>query len=145
MYKASVSSGSIGKDLENVKKIVKIFKKSVYNANKPEGFDLLQEVPTRFFTTFDVVQRFLKVEKFIQGLFEAKNSATDATDKVQAAFDALLFEQQPGGSTSYPELEEIDIFFAPKLHAQKNWKLRSIRPSCSLFLSWSASRRSFIC
>jgi len=56
------------KDFNAMKKIVTHSKKSVWNANLPMGYHLIQEVETRFGTHFIVAERFLKSSKKVRDL-----------------------------------------------------------------------------
>lgn len=53
---------SIYQDLMKVEVILTLFEKTGLNDQMPSGMSLVQEVPNRFGTTFDVVERFRKAE-----------------------------------------------------------------------------------
>lgn len=55
-----INISEISKTLTAIKNIVATVKHASLNDEMPEGYALLQEVTTRFGTTFDVVERFIK-------------------------------------------------------------------------------------
>ena len=71
-------------DLQNIKNIIRIFKQSNWNSLLPAGYKLMQEVETRFGTTFQVVKRFLKSSAHVQDIIAVKDSVPART-----AFAAL--------------------------------------------------------
>lgn len=69
---SSVVNGQTGKDLEQVMKIVALVKKEGFTATLPDCFMLLYEVPTRFGSTFTLVERFVKVIPFVPSVVEGQ-------------------------------------------------------------------------
>lgn len=116
MGSAEKYCGCVGKDLDRVNKIMALFKNSGFNARLPEGCALLQEVLTRFGTTFDVVTCFLKVAPIIPSALEG--NMADSEVKARSIYDALSVEEAADGSRTFPALESITKCFAPLRHAQ---------------------------
>lgn len=64
----------IAKDLALIKNNVGTFKHANSFEELPDGYALIQEVPTRFGSTFDVTQRFIKSASRLTELVSAKTS-----------------------------------------------------------------------
>jgi len=103
----------ISKDLGAVKTIVRVFKHGSWNSLLPDGFALIQEVETRFGTTFSVVERFLKSARKVIAIIERKESLA-AKDALQS----LQMETNRNGDVSFPALEAIITSFEPIREAQ---------------------------
>lgn len=101
-------------DLDSVKRIVQAFKKSFLNGQLPSGYHLIQEVETRFGTTFMAVQRFLKCSSLVKQLLMTHN-----LHSANMAFSSLLsFNNQNGASVSYPALEAVVDAMKPVISMQ---------------------------
>lgn len=91
----------IATDLKAVKEIVRIFKQSQWNHSLSDGRKLIQEVETRFSTTFMVVKRFLSSAEEVFEVIERQNSIS----AVNAKQNILVIRY--AGYTSFPALEAI--------------------------------------
>lgn len=98
-------------DLECLKKLVTVFKKSGLNEKLPSGKALMQEVPTRFGTTFDMVKRFVEGSPYVVQTIEAAEQ--ESSSKASDLLDAI---QVSDGV--YISFEAIVKCFAPIRHAQ---------------------------
>lgn len=110
-----IISSEISKNLNLVKSIVSTVKHADFNQEMPDGYSLLQESPTRFGTTFDVVKRFLKSAEQLQLLISSKSG--DSKDKISKNLSKLstsTFDNRK----CYPALEAILDVFASIRHAQ---------------------------
>lgn len=68
--------GLICRDLNSVKLIVRVFKQIGLNGKLPYGYHLIQDVETRFGSSFLVLQRFLKSADLIEYLLSTGNHST---------------------------------------------------------------------
>ncbi|KAI0563666.1 zinc finger BED domain containing protein [Gracilaria domingensis] len=118
----------IANDLSSVKTIVRIFKQGNWNLSLPDGYALIQEVETRFGTTFAVVERFLKSSKHVASIIASKDS-----ESAKTAFDSLLTETKPNGDVVYPALETISNCLRPVCHVQTALEAQST-PTIHLIL-----------
>ncbi|KAI0559172.1 Ribonuclease H-like protein [Gracilaria domingensis] len=118
----------IANDLSSVKTIVRIFKQGNWNLSLPDGYALIQEVETRFGTTFAVVERFLKSSKHVASIIASKDS-----ESAKTAFDSLLTETKPNGDVVFPALEAISNCLRPVCHVQTALEAQST-PTIHLIL-----------
>lgn len=104
----------VHQDLESVKALVRIFKAGGWNNGLPDGCALYQECETRFGTTFEVVQRFLKAAPHVAIMVGTKNhaGATTALDAIEKNTDTET------GTVSYPALQAIIDVFRGVRHMQ---------------------------
>ena len=107
----------IFEDLQAVKKIVRIFKQANWNALLPEGYKLILEVETRFGTTFQVVQRFLKSSSHVEEIFSSKDSIP-----AKNAFDSLGKTFLESGRITFPALEAIVDAFKEAIELQTTFQ-----------------------
>lgn len=101
--KASQESEIID-DLKTMKEIVNYVKSAGLNDHLPDGFKLVQEVDTRFGTTFDVVERFVKSAAVLSEI---------GSEKLQSSPNNLKKLSRTDGSAEYPALDAIIIVFGP--------------------------------
>ena len=104
-------------DLQSVKKIVRIFKQSNWNALLPEGYKLIQEVETRFGTTFQVVQRFLKSSSHVEEIISSKDSVP-----AKNALESLGKIWSESGRITFPALEAIVDAFRDGIELQTTFQ-----------------------
>lgn len=120
MQSDTVCNGTIGSYLDRVKKIVATFNKAVLNSTMPDGISLLQEVPIRFGSTCDVVERFLKVSHLI--LEAVVDQQRDYENNICAYYADLTHETLADETLSFPALENVVHCFKPVRHAETNLK-----------------------
>lgn len=125
MESGPINSSEILKNFLLVKSIVATCKQSNINSQLPEGFRLIQDVSTRFGSSYDVVCRFLKSFQQLQGIVKAGSG--DTFDKIQNYIDQLQVDGTDA-SSSFPALEAIKFVFAPLRHAQTELEASS-RPT----------------
>lgn len=93
----------IWEDFQRVKTIVRVFKQGGWNSKMERGYALIQEVETRFGTTFSVVERFLKAAERVEAVIE-----DTVSEPARNAFHGLLSERDLDGEViSYPALEAL--------------------------------------
>lgn len=80
MYDVRIQKSEISKNLSSIKKIVSTVKHANFNEDLPEGYKLIQEVETRFGTTFDTVKRFIKSVSNLKSVLKTKSG--DAAEKI---------------------------------------------------------------
>lgn len=92
--------------LDDMKVIIRIFKKSNLNQEMGDSNRLIQEVDTRFGTTFDVVQRFLEVSCKAMDIIQesANNELRKAADQLNVSVDEV-------GNLTFHALEAIYVAF----------------------------------
>lgn len=122
-----IKDSEIFRNLNCVKKIVSTIKHAGLNEKLPDGFAFLQEVETRFGTTYDVVKRFLKSESQISHLGLLQND-NESTKKIKDLLSSLTKVENTDGSKTFPALESIITCFAPMRHAQTELEA-STRPT----------------
>lgn len=76
MHSSAIVGSCIHQSLETVKKGIMLFKSSSINASHPSGSALKQEFSTRFETTFDIAQSFLK--SYLEVLKSVQSSSFEA-------------------------------------------------------------------
>lgn len=101
----------VRKDVESMKKLIRIFKKNGMNDKLPSGTMLKQELSTRFGTTIDTVERFVAAVPEVIRVIEASDihsskSASEALDEIKCE------------NSSYPNLHAVLKCFQPIRHAQ---------------------------
>lgn len=106
-----VSDISIRQDIENLKKLIRLFKKGGMNEKLPAGKALKQEVPTRFGTTFDMVERFLLASSDVVRIIESSDQ--EAAKSASEVYDAIKCI-----NSTFPSFQAIVTCFAPIRHAQ---------------------------
>lgn len=85
-----IKESEIHQNLLTVKPIIANSKHASFNDGMKNGFKLIQEMPTRFGTTYDTVHRFIKCARHVRLLLDFKYG--DASDKVRKAFVDLKQE-----------------------------------------------------
>lgn len=104
----------IEKDLAPIKPIVGTIKHANYNYGLPERITLFQEIPTRFRTTFGVVELFIESPTSLKHIFSTK--AAEQSKQFGEKFQMLMEANNADSFVSYPELEAIVTCFAPVIH-----------------------------
>lgn len=101
-----VPDQSIQTDTDNLKKLIRIFRKGGLNENLPPGKALQQEIATRFGTTFDMVKRFIHSSSDVLQVLESsdQNAVKHASD----AFDAIKSD-----NSTHPSFHAILKCFGP--------------------------------
>ena len=102
-------------DLKNVKILVRAFKQSKLNMELEDGCKLVQEVDTRFATTFSVVDRFLKSCEKVSAVV---GSCT--VDAAKKALAEISVDRLSTGEGRYPTFQALKTAFAPIAHIQKD-------------------------
>lgn len=100
----NVTDVSIRNDMENLKKVIRIFKKSEMNYKMTAGKALKQEVSTKFGTTFDKFERLISSANNVV-------SVIDFTDHNSWESPNEVFELISFKNSSYPSLNAITTFF----------------------------------
>lgn len=72
MDTADIKLSQIANDLKSVKSIVSTFNHTGMNQELEDSYKLVQEVVTRFGTTYDVVERFIKSKAHVRLLIEGR-------------------------------------------------------------------------
>lgn len=111
-----IKSSQIMKDLTVVKSVVGTVKHASLNDEMPDGYALIQEVPTRFGTVYDVVERFLKSVSTLKQLVSTK--AGDSAKKIDKQLSLLITSTISDGSITYPALQAIVTCLSPLRHSQ---------------------------
>lgn len=104
---ASGDDLGIWDDVIDVEDIIRIAKHS--DINMPRGYTLNQDCKTRYGTTCDVVERFLKSMHHLRAV---------ENESVHVKFRSCTLDQN--NLDSYPELEPLVVCFSPSYHVQTN-------------------------
>lgn len=103
---ASTRDGSTGSkiqaDVDAVKVIVRVMKKTDLNQKLTVGMCLVQEVETRFGSTYDVLKRFLKAAPHVAPLLSALTERDG-----MLAFERLSVNEDEQGVESFSSLDAI--------------------------------------
>lgn len=105
--RAEGSVALIGKEMGIIKEIVRYFKKSGLNNDLPEGFKLIQEVETRFSTTFLVAERFLKSYHLLEPIIE--KSQSESIKKLWHSLQTTTFYQRFVSTTAQSVVDCFDV------------------------------------
>lgn len=103
--------GSIGSqikgDLDKVKLIVRIMKKTGLNQKLPSGLCLVKGVETRFGSTYDTVKRFVQAAPHVRPLISTLTKREGLSE-----FHGLKVNEDVDAVETFPGLEAVLIFFA---------------------------------
>lgn len=87
---------------------MRLFTQGDWNIKLGNGYHLIQEVETRFTTTFSVIERFLKATERVEGFIDQNGS-----EAARSSFEGLLAERTTEGELiGFPALEAvIDVMY----------------------------------
>ena len=109
------------RDLESVKKLVRIFKKGAWNLELPDGYSLYQETETRFGSIFDVAKCFIKSQNEVLKIVNTKTHA-----EAKALLSSLnCVKNNDGTFASLPAIKAIVSVFQSVRHMQTALEGRS--------------------
>lgn len=112
-----ISSGQMGKDLELVKRIVPIFKKSYLNAKLSSVMSQIQGAETFFGYFQDFVEILMKSDAAVRSLVDKRDF--EAAKKASIVLSSLFLEELSHGARLYPTLMSIIVCYSPLYHSEK--------------------------
>lgn len=106
-----IKESEISRNQAVVKSIVSTVKHAIFNDEISEGYAFIQEVTTRFGTTFDVVECFTNLAGALKQLLAIKSGET--VEKINKQFLLITSVQSEDGATLYLALGAIVNCFEP--------------------------------
>lgn len=107
---------TIQSDLKSAKTIVRIFKQGNWNAELPAGTNLLQEVETRFATSYTLCERFVKVPNDVERVIVGHPSHETASKEWNSM--TVTRAKESDEIEALPALNAIVFVFKSLVHVQ---------------------------